>query len=155
MKNCYELDFLSTYDKNQTRQSTGNKYFNFHLHKSRTNIIQQIQNERPIRLITIEHNNKVEFAVVLNKSLKRNTDDSIKYDILVIQINSFQERDCIYLGQCYYSISLLNFQTESIVLDEIKGYHIGLPFIGKYTCVSSNWEDFYIDKNNNQNYTWG
>ena len=106
-------------------------------------------------MITIEHNNKVEFAVVLNKSLKRNTDDSIKYDILVIQINSFQERDCIYLGQCYYSISLLNFQTESIVLDEIKGYHIGLPFIGKYTCVSSNWEDFYIDKNNNQNYTWG
>ena len=106
MKNCYQLEFLTMYDKNKNSQATGNKYFNFHMHKSKTNLIEQIRNERPISLITIEHNEKIEFAVVLKKSLKRNNEDSIKYEILMIHINLFEERDYVYLGQFYYSISL-------------------------------------------------
>ena len=135
-------------------QSTGNKYSNFHLHKTRSNIIELIQNEKPISLITTDYNNRTQFAVVLNKTSKRNNNDISKYNILVIKLNAFEDTDTIYLGQSYYEISPLHFQPDSIFLDEIKGYHIGLPFKGKYTFVSSNWEDFYVDRNNNHEYIW-
>ena len=104
IKNCYEREFMNKYALEQSNVSTGNKFFNFHMHKSDINFIHQLNEKKPISLITIMIEAKVVFAVVLKKSLKRRTDSATKYDIIVIQLDHNELDEHVFIGQFYYFI---------------------------------------------------
>ena len=46
IKNCYEREFMDNYAEEQSNVSTGNKFFNFHLHKSDINFILQLNEKK-------------------------------------------------------------------------------------------------------------